>query len=533
LLRELRVRDLALVDEAQVRFGPGLNLLTGETGSGKSLIIDALGLALGARASNDQVRQGARRALAEARFETLDGDLVLGREVGRRSAARIDGALVGVAELGQMGSRLVAVHGQNEQQTLLDPDVQTLLLDTQAGALEARRAVAAAHADWREAVERLSALQQARARDRREEEYLRWQLDELRSIDPQPGEDERLTLERSVIRHGARLAELGEAALTHLRQDEELAAAAGAVRQASELDPSLHGLAERLEVLQEEQGDAISELRAYTGGIDADPARLEALESRLALLDQLKRKHGGTLEMVLAERDRLESLLVRDQDLGQAVEEAEQAVCQSRRRLEEAATELTESRRQGASHWSQVVTRELRGLHLADGLFEVGLIPRAEIGPEGAETIEMRFRANPHETPAALAKVASGGELSRVMLAIETAGAARTQVPTLVFDEVDAGIGGETAWEVGKRLERLGNECQVLVVTHLAQIACFADHHLVVEKRPGPDGRNLVRVRELASAEQRAQELARMMSGRVTDKALARAHELLEEAVSR
>jgi DNA repair protein RecN (Recombination protein N) len=530
MLRELRVRDLVLVDEADVRFGPGLNLLTGETGSGKSLIVDALGLTLGGRASFEQVRQGARRALAEAGFVSDGVEQVLGREVGRRGAARLDGALVGVAELAQTGRRLVAIHGQHEQQNLLDVDAQALMLDAHAGGLRQREAVAAAHAALREACDRLVSLERTQARGEREEEYLRWQLDELRAADPQPGEDERLEAERSVVRHAARLAELSAAALGSLRGEEGIATAAGAVRQAADLDARLAELATRLEALEEEAAEAARELRRYADAIDADPGRLDAIETRLATLEQLKRKYGGTLESVLAERSRLEGQLGQGEDLGRALAQAREEVADATRRLEAAAAELTRLREGGAIRLSETVTAELRGLRLEDAVFEVRLTPRTEIAADGAEQVDMFFSANPGEAPAPLARVASGGELSRVMLAIETVNAESTAIPTMVFDEVDAGIGGETAYEVGKRLKRLGSTHQVLVVTHLAQIACFADHHLVIEKVQGPDGRNVVRVRELVSPDERAAELARMMSGRVTDKAIARARELLEEA---
>jgi DNA repair protein RecN (Recombination protein N) len=532
VLSELRVRDLVLVDEASVRFGPGLNLLTGETGSGKSLIVDALGLTLGARASADQVRQGAYRALAEASFDTGNGALVLGREVGRRGGARLDGTLVSVGELAEVGRGLVAIHGQHEQQMLLDADAQTLLLDARSGALPAREVVAQAHAQWRAAGDRLASLEQARARGQREEEYLRWQLEELRAADPQPGEDEQLAAERSAARHAARLAELSEAALAGLRADEGLPTAVGGIRQAAELDPRLTELGGRLENLGEEVADVAAELRRYADGINADPSRLEELESRLALLDQLKRKHGSTLEAVLAERARLEAQLGHGEDLEQSVDDARRELSAARSSLEEAAQTLTSLRQKGAARLSEAVTRELRGLRLEEAVFQCRLEPQAELGADGAEQVELYFSANPGEAPAPLARVVSGGELSRVMLAIETVGAESNQGSTLVFDEVDAGIGGETAYQVGRRLKQLGATHQVLVVTHLAQIACFAEHHLVVEKTPGRDGRNLVRVRELGTESERASELARMMSGAVTEKALARAHELLGEARS-
>jgi DNA repair protein RecN (Recombination protein N) len=546
MLQELHVRDLALVDTACVRFGSGLNLLTGETGSGKSLIVDALGLSLGARASTDQVRHGADRARSEAMFdvgsvpgalralEVMGHDrgesLVLAREVGRRSGARLNGRPATPGQLRELGRLLVGIHGQHDQRLLMDPEAQTLLLDTFAGALAAREAVSAAHAGWAGAAARLANLARMQARGQREEEYLRWQLEELRAAGLRAGEDDELAAERAVARNAARLAELVSAAVEILRGEEGLPAAAGGVRVAAELDARLVDVADRLEALDVELADAGAELRRYVEGLDSDPARLETIEARLAVLEQVKRKYGGTVEAAIAERDRLEGQMGQAADLGAALEDGQLEVDCARAALEAATAELSSLRADASVRLSRAVTSELAGLRLEGALFEARLSPRPEIGADGAEEVEMRFSANPGEAPAPLARVASGGELSRVMLAIRTAGAESERLPTLVFDEVDAGIGGEAAVQVGLRLKALGARRQVLVVTHLAQIACFADHHLVVEKAPGPGGRVVVRVRELKTGEERARELARMMSGTITEKALARARELLEEA---
>jgi len=546
MLQELHVRDLALVDGACVRFGPGLNLLTGETGSGKSLIVDALGLSLGARASADQVRQGADRAHAEALFDLsgvpavrqaleamgheAGGELVLAREVGRRGAARLNGRPAAPGQLRELGRALVGIHGQHDHRLLVDPEAQTLLLDSFAGALPAREAVAAAHASWSAAGARLAGLARMQARGQREEEYLRWQLEELRAADLRAGEDEELAAERTVARNAARLAELVGTAVELLRAEEGLPAAAGGIRGAAELDPRLGAMADRLEGLDAELADAAAELRGYVEAIDADPGRLEVLEARLATLEQVKRKYGGSLGSAIAERERLETQVGRVEDLGAALEAAEREVAGARDGLEAAAAALTRARARAAARLGRSVTSELAGLRLEGAVLEVRLVPRPDVGAEGAEEVDMLFSANPGESPAPLARVASGGELSRVMLAIRTASAASEHLPTLVFDEVDAGIGGEAAAQVGLRLKALGGSHQVLVVTHLAQIACFADHHLVVEKAAGPGGRSVVRVRELVTVDERARELARMMSGTITEKALARARELLEEA---
>ena len=529
MLRELRVRDLALVAEAAVRFGPGLNLLTGETGSGKSLIVDALGLTLGARGSAEQVRHGAERAMASATFQTGRTELVLQRELGKRTAAKVDGRTSTPGQLRELGRALVAMHGQHEHHALLEEGTQTDLLDAYAGATELRAAVAAEHSAWSSAVAALADLERLKTRGVREQEYLRWQLEELRSAHLREGEDAELAAERGAVRHAARLAELSSGASEALR-DEGVARAASSIRSAAELDPRLEELARRLAAAADELTDAAAELRLYTDNIDADPLRLEAIEGRLALLDTIKRKYGGSLEAAAAELSRLEAQLNAVEDLGGAIAKATRDVAERRGALETSAHALTVARAAAAERMQSAVERELQGLRLEGSRFAVVLRERADIAAEGAELAEMMFSANPGEPMAPLARVASGGELARLMLAVKTVSAAVDRIPTLVFDEVDAGIGGETAVQVGLRLKALGARHQVLVVTHLAQIACFADHHLVVEKAPGPDGRNVVAVRELGADEDRAHELARMMSGGVTAKALARARELLQEA---
>jgi DNA repair protein RecN (Recombination protein N) len=529
VLRELRVRDLALVAECRVRFGPGLNLLTGETGSGKSLIVDALSLTLGARGGADQVRHGADRATVEGAFESNGTELVLQRELGRRSSARIDGRTAPAEALRELGRTLVALHGQHEHHALLDSDTQTELLDGYAAATDKRVAVAVAHATWVEAGNKVRDLEQLRSRGQREQEYMRWQREELRAADPHPGEDAQLSAERSAARHAARLAELGQQALDALHE-EALARAASAIRAAAEIDPRLGDQASRIEALAEESSDVAAEIRRYGEVLDTDPARLEAIESRLMVLDGIKRKYGGTLESAVEELRRLEVQLGATQDLEGSVAAAQAERDRGRAELESAAGLLTQARTGAARRMQKAVAHELAGLRLEGARFEIALRPAGEIGPTGAEGAEMMFSANPGEPLQPLARVASGGELARVMLAIKTVGADADRLPTLVFDEVDAGIGGEAAVQVGLRLKALGARHQVLVVTHLAQIAAFADHHLVVEKTPGPDGRNVVSVRELTSDDERARELARMMSGGVTPKAVARAHELLEES---
>lgn len=533
------------MEQAEVSFGPGLNLLTGETGSGKSLIVDALGLCVGARASADQVRQGASRALVEASFELgpdrpqgawpeglepCSGATVLGREIARRGGGRIDGRPASPAQLRQAGALLVAIHGQHDQQSLLDPEAQTVLLDGFAQLLPLRAEVALAHATWTAALSQLASLQRQQARGEREAQYLRWQLEELLAADLRAGEDVELSAERGALRHATRLAEQVESAIEAMRGDQGLPRAQDEVRGAADLDPRLEELSGRLDALAEEADGVRGELRHYLEALVVNPGQLELIESRLQQLDSTKRKFGGSIEEAIKERDRLQLEIGGELEAGEAIARAQAQVELGRSELEGLAGRLTQGRRAGAEALTSGVQSELRGLRLDDARLEVRLEPRGQIEAQGAESAAIYFSANPGEAPAPLARVASGGELSRVMLAIKTVSAASDQVSTLVFDEIDAGIGGEAALQVGLRLRRLAGQRQVLVVTHLAQIACFADRHLVVEKQAGADGRNLVRVRHLNSEQERAAELARMMSGGVTAKALDRALELIQEA---
>ncbi len=298
MLKELKVRDLALVAESRVRFGPGLNLLTGETGSGKSLIVDALGLTLGARGGADQVRHGAQRATVEGVFESGGAALVLERELGKRSTARIDGRPANPAQLRELGRNLVAVHGQHEHHALLDTDTQTELVDGYVGAGELRAAVAAAHSTWVAGTAALEELEAMRSRGNREQEYLRWQLEELKNANLRPGEDAELTAERAAVRHAAKLAELGHESMSALHED-GIARASAALRSAADLDPRLAPHAARLAIAEEEVADVAAELRRYAEALDSDPGRLEAIETRLAVLDAIKRKHGGSVESAI------------------------------------------------------------------------------------------------------------------------------------------------------------------------------------------------------------------------------------------
>ena len=529
------------MESAEVGFRPGLNLLSGETGSGKSLIVDALGLCLGAPASSDQIREGAKRATAEAVFEvdqpgsaeaSEPQQLILGRELAGRSSARLNGGAVELARLRELGRQLVAVHGQHEQHLLLDAEAQALMLDGYGDLGELRASVMAIHAEWAGARSRLDQLLRQQARGEREEQYLRAQLEELEAARLAPGEDLELGAERSALRHATQLGADLDRALEAMEEEGGLERAQSLVRSASEFDPRLADLAQALGGLLEQATDLRSELRRRRESVEPDPVRLEEVEARLSQIETLKRRYGGTLEEVLTELERLRGQVGTGISIEDSISGARSAVETGERAYMAVAQQLSAGRASAAARLAGAAELELRALRLEQARLEIRLEPRLEPSPQGLESVAIHFSANPGESLRPLARVASGGELSRLMLALKTVAAESDSVPTLVFDEIDAGIGGEAAVQVGLRLARLGRRRQVLVVTHLAQIACFAEHHLVVEKVAEASGRNVVRVRELVTAQERAAELARMMSGGVTQKAIERALELMAEAAA-
>ncbi|NLG68711.1 MAG: DNA repair protein RecN [Firmicutes bacterium] len=557
MLRELFVDNFALVERARVPFGPGFNVLTGETGAGKSLVLDALGAAVGHRVSPEMVRRGASTARVEAAFEIdegsalgrrldslgfppEDGLLVLAREVvaGGRGRSRINGRLVSTAELAQVGSLLVDIHTQHESQRLMQPAVQLELLDAFAG--EAASALAREVGDAWQAMDRLAAeLQALRTGERQrlqELDLLRFQVEEIQAARLQPGEEPAWMEEHARLTHAARLQELLGLALDLLGGSgteqtsalSTLAAAGRALDEAASLAPALGSLAQELAA----QIDALSELgravRRYLEQCEPDPERLAEVEARLALLERLKRKYGPTVEAVMAygeeARARLESL----QGASDRLAVVEQELAQARARYEEAARQLGARRREAAQRVAGAIEAELRQLAMPRASFSVAVEPQPP-GPSGTERVIFQFSANPGEPPRPLARIASGGELSRTMLACRTVLAEADPVPVLVFDEPDAGLGGRAAQAVAERLARIARQRQVLVVTHLPQVASMADHHLAVRKH---EEERTTRIEiEALGHDQRVAELARMLGGTdITETARRHASELLRMA---
>ncbi len=558
MLLELFVENYAVVEQARIRFGEGLNVLSGETGSGKSIVVDSLSLLLGARASAETIRSGETRArvsgifavepspelnrlLEEAGIEhAAEEELIVEREVtaNGKSRAFVGNRPVTTAFLRQLAPALGDIHGQNEQQLLFTAPAQRNLLDAYVRATELRAKTAQLFSDWRAAGDRLVEL------DRNEQEKLRlldlwtFQRKEIETATPRVNEDTELEAERKILQNVTRLQESATAAFdllydspasasTQVRQalkrmdellriDETLGDATGSLRQAA--------------VLLDEAAYA---LRDYLGKLEGDPARLEDVESRLAALDRLKRKYGHSLEEVIAFQE----------DVSRRIDEVENAAThraalekqwdELAKQYERSAAELSEKRRTAAAKLSKAAEGELKSLMMGGTQFQIALKP-GEWTASGIDEIAFLVSPNRGEEPKPLEKIASGGELSRIALALKTAlgGADRHEgLPTLVFDEVDAGVGGAAAAAVGKRLKALSRTNQVICVTHLAQIAGFADHHYAVSKRE-KKGRITTDIEELG-LEQRAREIGRMLSGeQITAEALQQAEQLIQAGQS-
>jgi len=542
VLTDMRVRDLAVIADVAFHLEPGLNVLTGETGAGKSMLVDALALLLGERASGDLVRPGADRAVVEAGFDVTgpgaadvagwcreagidldDGRLVVRREIRLSGPNRAwaNGSPTTVAVLAQIGQRLVDLHGQHETQSLLRPAAQRAMLDGFAGAERERESVGRAYAVAREAREAEAALQSRHADVQRRADYLRHVAQEVTAGDPKPGEDESLAAEARRLGAGEDVLRLAEQ-LGALLDDEEhgaverLRAADRTLGQLEKLDPSVAAWRELVETAFAQADEAARTIRDYVEGIDLDPARLESVERRRDVLYRLLQKYGPTLDDVLrtadeakAELDLLDTAAFDLDTLRTRREEADAA-------LTSAAAALSTKRRKAAPRLAREVTRLLPGLGMPSGKVTVE-IEAAPVGPDGADQVTFLVQLNPGLDARPLAQVASGGELSRLMLAFKVVLAAHDTIPTLVFDEVDQGIGGDVGQHVATALREVAGTRQVLVVTHLAPIAARAHHHLRVRKLVIRDI-STAQV-EVLDGEARELEVARML-GDAGDKAL-------------
>lgn len=567
MLDELRITGLGVIDDATLPLSDGLTVITGETGAGKTMVVAGLGLLFGGRADAGRVRPGEKKAMVEGRLlvrssdtalrqrisdsgADLDGDeLLLSRTITAegRSRAHVGGRAAPVGLLSEIGANVLSIHGQSDQMRLLQPGEQRAALDRYAGQAHDKLATSFRETfdRWRAVADEL-ATRRSDARERaREADVLKLGLEEIERVDPQPDEEDELTEEARRLEHAESLRMAAAEAHAALAGDEsgeavDAASLVGTALRAltgqTDTDPVLGELGNRLDSAVAAISDVAAELTGYLEGLDADPDRLARIFERRAELKGLTRKYAEDLPGVLAwaddARDRLASLDVSDEALAAMEAERDRLAGETA----ELAAQLTASRRSAAERFADAVTAELTGLAMPHAAVIAAVNPRpagrggfdltvagaeCAVTADGADEVELQLRAHPGAPAAALQKGASGGELSRVMLAIEAVFAGAGGPPTLVFDEVDAGVGGEAAVEIGRRLSRLAANHQVLVVTHLPQVAAFADRHLVVSKDTG----GAVTVSGIHRVEdgQRARELARMLAG-MPDSHLGIAH---------
>jgi len=551
VLTELSVENVALIEEATLVLSPGLNVITGETGAGKTLLATALQMLLGGRARSETVRSGATRATVEGTFvlpaeagsrilhEALgdlaeeveeDDGLILRRTLTGegRSRCYVGGVSVPVRALASLGEKLVSYHSQREQIRLTEPSEQLAILDDflDFSAAEHRHGH---ELIWRSVESDRAALQEIKATSEarlREVEFLRYQVSELESAGYDPEELADLSRERDRLRNVTNLLQSTSAATAALSSEEGQGAidavgrATSELEAAAEYDESLKGLLERLGGLSAELDDVLYELSSYVDELEADPNRLEVVEERLDAMRALERKYGDVGSYLQESRERLSRL----ENLDEETAELEARLAEGERRLETIAAALRAGREDAAQRLSKKVQDNLGDLNLEKTTFRAELVP-TEPGPSGTERVEFAIQPNPGEPELPVRRYASGGELSRIMLAIRLAQERVEPGATYIFDEVDAGIGGETAMAVGAKLRELGDRNQVLTITHLPQIASEAGTHVVVEKEESK-GRTITRI-ERIEGEERRRELARMLSGRIDEASLAHATELL------
>ena len=558
MLQSLRVWNFALLEEVAVEFGAGLNILTGETGAGKSILIDALGAILGQRVSSDAIRSGADALRVEAVFSLDESDadlcallaeqeiecedeLIVLRKIARtgKGSILVNGSHVTLTFLKKIAPYLVDIHGQNENLALLREDAQRNLLEGGDSDLCTRLAAyAQVYADWKE---------KTRLREERAEEIedigerlelLRWQEKEIAEAELTVGEDEELETEIRRLSHAERLVENAAEAANLLSEDGEeglavlsaLARVTHALDEVARYDDALANAQNMIEEAYISLQEASYEVRDYLDSIDADPARLDRIQTRMDVIDRLKKKYGGTIPAVLdrlsSVRSELESADNYDMDMAQLDKE----IGTLHKQLKNLAAELTARRQEVGAALSADIARELQGLGMAKARFRIVVTPAEKYTSRGADSLAMLFSANVGEEEKPLEKIASGGELSRIALAIKSIVAARdTGGTSMVFDEIDTGIGGRTAQMVAERIAFVAHYKQVLCITHLPQIACMADNHLYIAKRVKGDA-TVTQVTAL-SDEERVREIARMASGDdVTEAALANAREMLAGA---
>jgi len=546
MLCELSIRNIAIIDELVVSFLPGFTVLTGETGAGKSIIVDAVSLLIGGRGSTDLIRADADEGSVEALFDIRDApwvrelleeggveaddELLLKRVISRtgRNRCYLNGSLSTLAMLTGVGRRLINIYGQHESQTLLQRERHRELLD-RAGSIDLS-SWRTLHDRWRGVCRELERVEEGARDAARKQDLLTFQRDEIASASLQPGEEERLRQEREILRNGERLLRAGEEGYETLYGADDsvvsrLSAVIRLVSDAARIDPALAPVTATLEGVMAQLDDAARELKGYASRLDMDPSRIDAVEERLHQIERLSRKYGGSVEEILAWLQRVEEELSLIEHRDERIETLRRERMGLEEMLRVEGETLTRRRGEAAERLCDAIRREFADLAMPHAELKVSLTRTADPGPAGFDEVEFLFAPNPGEGAKPLARIASGGELSRIMLGLKQLLPER-DVPTLVFDEVDSGVGGKTAASVGERLAAVARGQQVLCITHLPAVAACATHHLTVGKVIA-DGRTTTRVTVLDGAG-RVEEIARMLGGReVTDTTRAHARELI------
>jgi DNA repair protein RecN (Recombination protein N) len=549
MLTDLIIGNFAIIDRLHVEFGPGFNVLTGETGAGKSIIIDAVGLLLGDRARPELIRTGEEEATVEAVFELADhgdirveiaasgfgeGDELLVKRIisrGGKNRIFINGSLATLGQLQPLTAKLLTIYGQHEHQSLQRTETHLALLDGWAGLAPALEDYRRCFDEVRELEARRRALDDAEQQRRQRLDLLTFQNREIENARLRSGEDNELAAERLMLLHAERLAAAVKGGYETLYGAEgavceRLAITASELEELAKIDPRLGLMAETIRNSLYTLEDTAAELRNLGGGISFDPDRQNEVEERLALIASLKRKYASTVDGILAYREEVEREIRELDDLDSARETLAGKIRARLAEMMELGRAISTRRQGAARNLQETVERELKDLAMARARFEVRLAPLAEPGPRGLERAEFLIAPNPGEEPKALTRIASGGELSRIMLALRRAAPQGEGEATLIFDEVDAGIGGIAASAVGEKLRGLARGFQVLCITHLPQVAAFADSHFRVEKRV--EGERTLTSLDRLDDEGRVLEMARMLGGaRLTDRTVEHARELI------
>lgn len=540
MLLSLQIRNFALIDAATIEFGDGLNILSGETGAGKSILVQALEILLGGRGSSDLIRQGEEEAEITGLF-TIDGggERSLRRVMtrGGKSKAYVNERPVPVSTLEEEALSLVDLAGQNQHQVLLNPEKHLGLLDAYAGLGDELQDYRQMLGQYRTTLAARRELEGREKEAREKEDFLRFQLKEISEAKVQPAEEEALQTEKAVLKNAVRLGEVCERGETALEAGEDsvserLTRLGRELRQVEAVDPEFSELGRCLEEGLCQIQDVSKRLRDYARKISSDPERLQEIEDRLALIARLKKKHGGSVEALLQKEEELGRSLHLLDHFQDEIAKIDRQLAERTEGLTSKAKDISNRREKAAQRLGKDVEGELKDLGLSSAKFVFKLTRLEEFGENGFDGGEFLMAPNPGEGLHPLAKIASGGEISRVFLAIKKILGAIRSSETCVFDEVDVGIGGRVAEVIGRNLSQLAAKKQVVCVTHLPQIACYADHHFVIQKKT-EQGRTSTRVR-LLETEQREKEIARMLGGlKITEQAVAHAREMLKTANQR